>query len=73
LSIDSNLFLYLFKKLNYLKCCEIYGSKKSMTKNLIFSPFVVVGSGIEKVQDLGSGTNNPDPQHGESKNMLDRL
>ncbi len=77
MSIDSNLSctLYMFKKFNNLKFCEIYEVTKIGRPIIYFFPPLVVRSGIRdpgSVWKSGSGIwiNIPDPQHcWKRKNM----
>jgi hypothetical protein len=62
LSTDSNIFLYLFQKLNNLPFMAI---KKGMTTNFIFpaSFFAVVGSGIQDEKSRPPGTSGICDKH----------
>jgi hypothetical protein len=68
LSIGSIFFLYLFEnKINFY-FTKFLATKKKV-RQLIFSPFLfcfVVGYGMDKNQDPGSGKKIPDPQHCKS-------
>jgi hypothetical protein len=57
-------FLYLFE-IKFYNFLIFVASKNGRTKKMYSPSFfgVVVGSGMDKNQDPGSGINIPDPQH----------
>jgi hypothetical protein len=59
----AQIFLCTCSKIKQFQFCETDGYKKGKTTKFFILFIVVVGSGMGKNQDPGSGKNIPDPQH----------